>query len=79
MSEDKNQQIWERAHQIWEQAGRPEGREADHWSQAEREIHGGAEGGGQRETELTRTDQAEATAASAAGEANKDADTGGGD
>jgi hypothetical protein len=31
-----------RAHELWEAAGRPEGRELDHWAQAEREV---AEGG----------------------------------
>ena len=27
-----------RAYEIWEQAGRPEGRALDHWMQAEREL-----------------------------------------
>ena len=27
-----------RAHQLWEQEGRPEGREADHWRAAEEEL-----------------------------------------
>jgi Protein of unknown function (DUF2934) len=76
---DKDQEIRERAHRIWEQAGRPEGRDADHWQQAESEIHEGidaesAKGGGQSDTELTQTDQAEATAADAASEVNEGAD-----
>ena len=79
MSEDKRQQIRERAHQIWEQAGWPDGKDADHWHQAEREIDEGhedmdAEGGtgeGQGDTELTQTDQAEATAADAASKVNE--------
>lgn len=29
-----------RAHQIWEEEGRPHGRDHDHWLQAEREIGG---------------------------------------
>ena len=78
MSGDKNQKIRERAHQIWEQAGRPEGRDADHWRQAESEIHEGADAdsatGAQADTELTRADQAEATAAGAASEVNEGAD-----
>ena len=78
MSEDKSQQIRERAHQIWEQAGRPEGHDADHWHQAESEIHEGADAesatGGQADTALTRTDQAEATAAGAASEVNEGVD-----
>jgi hypothetical protein len=35
--------IRERAHAIWEHAGRPEGRALDHWLQAEREIRADAE------------------------------------
>ena len=30
--------IHERAHQLWEQEGRPEGRHLDHWVQAEHEL-----------------------------------------
>ena len=74
---DKDQAIRERAYRIWEEEGRPEGRHADHWSQAESEVHEGivAEGaqGGQG-TELTRTDQAEAPAAEAAGEIHEASD-----
>jgi hypothetical protein len=45
---DKVQRIRERAYQIWEQEGRPEDRETEHWLQAERELHEGldAEAGG---------------------------------
>ena len=35
---DNEQRIRERAHAIWERTGRPDGQEAEHWSQAEREI-----------------------------------------
>lgn len=38
MSEDREQRIRERAHRIWEEEGRPEGREDEHWRRAEREI-----------------------------------------
>ena len=27
-----------RAHQLWEQAGRPDGQDMDHWLQAEKEL-----------------------------------------
>lgn len=37
------ERIRRRAYDLWEQAGRPEGREAEHWEQACREIE--AEGG----------------------------------
>ncbi len=32
------ERIRRRAHQLWEQAGRPDGREDEFWYQAEREI-----------------------------------------
>ncbi|WMT92884.1 DUF2934 domain-containing protein [Pelagibacterium sp. H642] len=35
---DLEQRIRERAHQIWEEEGRPEGLEQDHWERAAREI-----------------------------------------
>jgi hypothetical protein len=31
-------QIRNRAHQLWEQAGKPEGREDEFWHQAEQEL-----------------------------------------
>ena len=38
MSEERNMRIRTRAHELWESEGRPDGREAEHWEQAEREI-----------------------------------------
>lgn len=35
---DRNEQIRQRAHQIWEANGCPEGQEAAHWQQAEEEL-----------------------------------------
>jgi hypothetical protein len=35
---DRTEQIRARAHQIWESEGSPDGREADHWSEAERQL-----------------------------------------
>jgi hypothetical protein len=40
MATDLIQRIRERSYQIWEQEGRPEGRDLDHWLQAERELAG---------------------------------------
>lgn len=37
-----DEQIRERAHQLWEASGRPEGREQELWHQAERELKGDA-------------------------------------
>jgi hypothetical protein len=38
MSGDREEQIRRRAHELWEQSGRPEGRETEFWLQAEREL-----------------------------------------
>ncbi|WP_241665517.1 DUF2934 domain-containing protein [Teichococcus oryzae] len=38
MQDDEQDRIRQRAHAIWEQQGRPEGRDADHWRQAEQEA-----------------------------------------
>ena len=40
MQHDVEQRIRERAHQIWEEEGRPHGRDREHWEQASREILG---------------------------------------
>lgn len=39
-----DQQISARAYELWEEAGRPEGRDLDFWHQAERELRQGEEG-----------------------------------
>ena len=41
MSNPTEEQIRVRAHQLWENAGRPEGREDEFWHQAERELKDG--------------------------------------
>jgi hypothetical protein len=38
------QRVRERAYQIWERAGRPEGKPVEHWLQAEAEIAAEEEG-----------------------------------
>ncbi len=38
MTDDKHERIRQRAHEIWEQAGRPEGAHMEHWEQAAAEI-----------------------------------------
>ncbi|BAI76663.1 hypothetical protein AZL_e03180 (plasmid) [Azospirillum sp. B510] len=40
LSGQRNRMIQERAYQIWEEDGRPEGREQEHWLRAEAEISG---------------------------------------
>ena len=38
--DEREEMIRRRAHELWEQEGRPEGREMDFWLQAESEIAG---------------------------------------
>ena len=38
MDEDLQRRIRERAHQLWEHDGRPEGRADEHWEQARAEL-----------------------------------------
>ena len=38
MTEDREQRIRERAHALWEQEGRPHGRQEEHWRQASQEV-----------------------------------------
>ncbi|WLS06328.1 DUF2934 domain-containing protein [Shinella oryzae] len=37
MTDTRREWISKRAYTIWEEAGRPDGRDGDHWDQAERE------------------------------------------
>jgi hypothetical protein len=36
--DNREERIRQKAHQIWEQAGRPDGKADEHWSEAERQI-----------------------------------------
>lgn len=38
MGNDRNEMIRARAYEIWEEEGRPAGRESEHWRQAEMEL-----------------------------------------
>lgn len=40
MTDDRHERIRRRAHEIWEQAGRPEGSHMEHWEQATAEVDG---------------------------------------
>ena len=42
MTDDRHERIRQRAHEIWEQAGRPEGAHMEHWDKATAEIDGAA-------------------------------------
>lgn len=40
VTDDRQERIRQRAHAIWEQAGRPDGAHQQHWDQATAEIDG---------------------------------------
>ena len=40
MTDDRQERIRQRAHAIWEKAGRPQGAHQQHWDQATAEIDG---------------------------------------
>jgi hypothetical protein len=40
MDTDRNELIKQRAYAIWEQEGRPHGRDEEHWKRALQEMHG---------------------------------------
>jgi len=42
---EREERIRERAHNLWEQAGRPEGTEKEHWDRALSELDGEAQTG----------------------------------
>lgn len=46
---ERHELIAQRAYRIWEEAGRPEGQDAEHWAAAEAELAVAADGEG-RET-----------------------------
>ena len=50
MDQDHQERIKQRAHEIWESEGRPEGRDSDHWSRAEQELR--SEMGGEQPADL---------------------------
>lgn len=70
---DREEQIRQRAHEIWEQDGRPDGRAEDHWRQAREEVEAafsrhGAEGDDEAEAANERA----ATQARGGGDAAQD-------
>lgn len=59
MDQDHQDRIRQRAHEIWESEGRPEGRDADHWSRAEEELR--SQEGNDKSDEQSSEPQAQAT------------------
>jgi hypothetical protein len=74
------QKIRDRAYQLWEEQGRPEGRETDHWAEAERQVRPGVNEGEGSQTgaraynEATREFVASGWVAAAAQEAENSLD-----
>ena len=54
MSDDRAKRIAERAYELWEQEGRPEGRHHEHWIEAERQLDGASETSGQQKSRQDR-------------------------
>jgi hypothetical protein len=54
MQDDREARIRERAHAIWEEEGRPTGREQAHWDRAAAEID--ADGGGVQDVDPNKPD-----------------------
>jgi hypothetical protein len=52
MAKPTEEQIRLRAHELWEQAGKPDGREDEFWHQAEKELAQGATADEKSETFL---------------------------
>lgn len=55
MAQDRETRIRERAHALWEQEGRPEGRHEEHWRRASREVGPEAPAGQETPEDRTRS------------------------
>lgn len=63
MDQDHQERIRQRAHEIWESEGRPEGRDADHWSRAEEELRAQMGSGGSSDDDAQSGENAQANQA----------------
>jgi hypothetical protein len=79
MNDDREERIRARAHEIWENAGRPEGLDKEHWEQASREIDeedaqaGGANAGWSGDARAPSDEESTDTPASGLPERSEDA------
>ncbi|RWJ98118.1 MAG: DUF2934 domain-containing protein [Mesorhizobium sp.] len=71
MTDDRQERIRRRAHEIWEQAGRPEGAHMEHWDQAAAEIDGAAKPKAKAAPKKAATAKAKAPAKAPAKAASK--------
>jgi hypothetical protein len=58
MTPELEERIRLRALEIWKEQGCPEGRALEHWAEAERELKGGNQSGGNPPYEATETPEA---------------------
>ena len=63
MSGDREQSIRERAYELWERAGSPEGRDEEFWQSAERELLEQATGENEQPAATTQSDELDSTRA----------------
>lgn len=56
---DLEPEIAARAYQLWEQEGRPQGRDVEHWTEAERQLKEEGSHRSQREEEVRELEVAE--------------------
>ncbi|MEA3536467.1 DUF2934 domain-containing protein [Rhizobium sp. CC-YZS058] len=69
MAKADDDRIRKRAHEIWEEEGRPEGRHSEHWEQAVRDVTGassGSKGAGKTKADSTAAPQAKQSKTAAA-------------
>jgi hypothetical protein len=59
---DRADRIREHAYQIWEEQGRPEGRDREHWHAAERQCHEALDAEGTQECDGNTSKAASVTA-----------------
>ncbi len=57
MDSDKEARIRQRAYEIWQREGRPHGRDAEHWQQAEAEIMAEAAVAADRDSDRAAADR----------------------
>ncbi|WP_158914517.1 DUF2934 domain-containing protein [Caulobacter sp. S45] len=61
MADVEHERIRNRAYEIWEQEGRPEGRDVDHWDKATRDLAGATSDTGPSEASFIERNGTEST------------------
>jgi hypothetical protein len=63
VTDDRHERIRQRAHEIWEQAGRPEGAHMEHWDRATAEIDAAGKATSPRKAAAAKADKPKAAKA----------------